>query len=79
MYRTYFYSPDATILFADIAGFTAWSSIREAIQVFKLLEALFAAFDEAAVRHGVFKVETVGDCYGKWTLRLVDAPCKNSF
>lgn len=44
-------------------GFTAWSSIREPSHVFKLLESIFHAFDEIAQKHGVFKVETVGDCY----------------
>jgi class 3 adenylate cyclase len=55
--------PEATVMFADIAGFTAWSSIREPTQVFELLEAIFQSFDTIANRRGVFKVETVGDCY----------------
>jgi len=55
--------PEATVMFADIAGFTAWSSIREPTQVFQLLESIFQAFDEEARKAGVFKVETVGDCY----------------
>eukprot|EP00977_Amphora_coffeiformis_P012581 scaffold3134_cov182-Amphora_coffeaeformis.AAC.18 len=55
--------PAATVMFADIAGFTAWSSIREADQVFSLLESIFQAFDAIAERDGVVKVETVGDCY----------------
>ena len=55
--------PEATILFGDIAGFTAWSSIREPSQVFMLLESIFQAFDNIAKSFGVFKVETVGDCY----------------
>jgi class 3 adenylate cyclase len=50
-------------MFADIAGFTAWSSVREPSQVFTLLEALYRSFDETAKRRRVFKVETVGDCY----------------
>lgn len=50
-------------MFADIAGFTAWSSEREPCQVFKLLETLYSAFDAIAKRLGVFKVETIGDCY----------------
>jgi class 3 adenylate cyclase len=50
-------------MFADIAGFTAWSSVREPSQVFTLLEALYRSFDEIAKRRRVFKVETVGDCY----------------
>jgi len=52
-----------TIMFADIVGFTAWSSAREPTQVFVLLETLYQAFDEIARRRAVFKVETIGDCY----------------
>ena len=37
--------PETTILFADIAGFTAWSSAREPSQVFTLLETVYRAFD----------------------------------
>mmetsp|Transcript_24964 Transcript_24964/g.58576 ORF Transcript_24964/g.58576 Transcript_24964/m.58576 type:complete len:1202 (+) Transcript_24964:64-3669(+) len=54
---------DTTVLFADIAGFTAWSSVREPTQVFTLLETVYGAFDRIASRRGVFKVETIGDCY----------------
>jgi hypothetical protein len=55
--------PNTTVMFADIAGFTAWSSVREPSQVFTLLETLYHAFDLIAKRRKVFKVETVGDCY----------------
>jgi class 3 adenylate cyclase len=55
--------PDTTIMFADIKGFTAWSSSREPYQVFLLLETIYGAFDAIAKRRQVFKVETVGDCY----------------
>ena len=44
-------------------GFTAWSSVREPGQVFRLLETVYHSFDEIARRRRVFKVETVGDCY----------------
>jgi hypothetical protein len=54
--------PHTTIMFADIAGFTAWSSEREPSQVFKLLESLYKSFDGVAHKLGVFKVETIGDC-----------------
>eukprot|EP00523_Entomoneis_sp_CCMP467_P017961 CAMPEP_0168810014 /NCGR_PEP_ID=MMETSP0726-20121227/3381_1 /TAXON_ID=265536 /ORGANISM="Amphiprora sp., Strain CCMP467" /LENGTH=1234 /DNA_ID=CAMNT_0008862013 /DNA_START=54 /DNA_END=3758 /DNA_ORIENTATION=+ len=54
---------ETTVLFADIAGFTAWSSLREPAQVFSLLEALYGAFDQIAHARGVFKVETIGDSY----------------
>jgi Adenylate and Guanylate cyclase catalytic domain len=54
---------DTSVLFADIAGFTAWSSTREPSQVFLLLETLYISFDEIASRYRVYKIETVGDCY----------------
>eukprot|EP00980_Cylindrotheca_fusiformis_P023267 scaffold10305_cov123-Cylindrotheca_fusiformis.AAC.2 len=55
--------PSVTVVFADLVGFTAWSSAREPHHVFILLETIYGAFDRLAYRHGVFKVETVGDCY----------------
>ena len=55
--------PETTIMFADIAGFTAWSSEREPSEVFHLLESVYAEFDSAARQLGVFKLETIGDCY----------------
>jgi class 3 adenylate cyclase len=55
--------PEVTVMFADIGGFTAWSSEREPTQVFKLLETIYHAFDKIAKKRKVFKVETIGDCY----------------
>lgn len=54
---------NCTVLFADIAGFTAWSSEREPEQVFTLLQTFFQKFDHLARKRSVFKVETIGDCY----------------
>jgi len=54
---------NCTVLFADIVGFTSWSSERSPGQVFVLLENIYGAFDRIADRRGVFKVETIGDCY----------------
>jgi len=50
-------------MFADLAGFTKWSSTRTPVEVFELLEALYSAFDSLARSRRVFKVETIGDCY----------------
>jgi hypothetical protein len=55
--------PNCTVLFADISGFTAWSSSREPTQVFILLQTVYQAFDAIAKRRRVFKVETIGDSY----------------
>lgn len=57
------YFPLVSIVFADISGFTAWSSEREPSQVFELLETVYQAFDKFVKRIGIFKVETTGDCY----------------
>jgi class 3 adenylate cyclase len=63
--------PEATVLFADLVGFTAWSASRSMPHdVFCLLETLYAAFDKLASQHDIFKVETIGDCY----LAMAGAP-----
>jgi len=54
---------ETTVIFADIVGFTAWSSVREPTQIFLLLETIYNAFDVLAKRRRVYKVETIGDCY----------------
>jgi class 3 adenylate cyclase len=60
-----------TVLFADIAGFTNWSSGRPPVEVFDLLETLYADFDASARERGVFKVETIGDWYKLLSLYLI--------
>ena len=52
---------NCSVYFADLAGFTKWSSTREPIEVFELLEALYGSFDRVATKRSVFKVETIGD------------------
>jgi hypothetical protein len=62
--------PEATIMFGDLVGFTAWSSMREPCQVFMLLEGLYSTFDEIALRRKVFKVET-GKLVLSWVLPFI--------
>ena len=52
-----------TIMYADIVGFTAWSSTRSPIEVVEMLSELFTKFDEMCLEHDVYKVHTIGDCY----------------
>ena len=54
---------DVTILYADIVGFTAWSSGKSPIEVVQMLSNLFTEFDKKCVDLGVYKVHTIGDCY----------------
>ena len=54
---------ECTVLFADLCEFTTWSATVPPARVFVLLEAIFNAFDQLAAELGIFKLETVGDCY----------------
>ncbi|CAG9312880.1 unnamed protein product [Blepharisma stoltei] len=54
---------DVTLLFADIVGFTAWSSNKRPKQIVKMLSELFTQFDKKCVELSVYKVHTIGDCY----------------
>jgi class 3 adenylate cyclase/CHASE3 domain sensor protein len=55
--------PEATILFADLAGFTALSSTMVAVEIVEMLDLLFSRFDALAVRFGLEKIKTIGDGY----------------
>ncbi|KAG2490282.1 hypothetical protein HYH03_011234 [Edaphochlamys debaryana] len=55
--------PQVTILFADIQGFTPMCKQLPAAVVMKFLNDLFVRFDSLLDVHGVYKVETIGDCY----------------
>jgi adenylate cyclase len=55
--------PAVTVVFADVAGFTALARRAEAGEVIRILDAVFTAFDELAERHGLEKIKTIGDAY----------------
>ena len=52
-----------TVLFADIAGFTAFAADRNAAEVVEVLGGLFSRFDALCAAHGVEKLKTIGDGY----------------
>ena len=52
-----------TILFADIMDFTVVCQLLTPPQIVLLMGDIFSQFDEAAKSRGVYRVETVGDCY----------------
>ncbi|CAD8134023.1 unnamed protein product [Paramecium octaurelia] len=54
---------NATVLFADIAGFTKYSSSVEPETVVEMLRNLFQTFDEFCQMTQVYKLFTIGDCY----------------
>lgn len=55
--------PETTVLFADVAGFTPWTTRTDPDRVIGLLDDLFTRFDEVAAAHGIEKLKTMGDAY----------------
>ncbi|MDT5064591.1 MAG: adenylate cyclase [Mycobacterium sp.] len=54
---------DASILFADIAGYTKRASDTAPTELVRFLDALYTDLDALVDRHGLEKVKTSGDSY----------------
>ena len=52
-----------TVVFADLIGFTDLSARSTPSEIVGMLNKLYSQYDEIAQRHGLFKVEMVGDEY----------------
>lgn len=50
-----------TIFFSDIVGYTNISSAMPPEKVMDMLDRLYQKFDNLTRKHGLFKVETIGD------------------
>lgn len=66
--------PQATVLFADIAGFTPWARQTDPARVVALLDDLFTRIDAVMEAAGLEKIKTVGDAY----MAVAGAPQPNS-
>jgi len=55
--------PEATVLFADIEGFTPRSAALEPERVVALLDEVFSDFDRLVEERGLEKIKTIGDAY----------------
>jgi class 3 adenylate cyclase len=55
--------PEATVLFADLVGFTQLSSQISATELVVLLNLMFSMFDQLTEQHGAEKIKTIGDAY----------------
>jgi adenylate cyclase len=53
----------ATVLFADIVGFTPLAQALPPADTVVLLDRVFAAWDRLVDRYGVEKIKTIGDAY----------------
>ncbi|HEX4514275.1 MAG TPA: adenylate/guanylate cyclase domain-containing protein, partial [Polyangiaceae bacterium] len=49
-----------TVAFADIVGFTELSARSSPIEVVRMLNEIFSAFDALAEKHGLEKIKTIG-------------------
>mmetsp|Transcript_7420 Transcript_7420/g.15293 ORF Transcript_7420/g.15293 Transcript_7420/m.15293 type:complete len:681 (+) Transcript_7420:230-2272(+) len=54
---------NVVILFTDIVGFSKMSLDMKPIEVVDMLQNLFCRFDNLCDKHGVQKLETIGDAY----------------
>lgn len=54
---------DVTVLFADLSGFTAFSTSVSPRSLVRILNRVFSAFDDIAEQQGVEKIKTIGDAY----------------
>jgi class 3 adenylate cyclase len=54
---------DASVVFADLVGFTHIGSRLSPATLVSVLSELFARLDELAVHHGLEKIKTIGDGY----------------
>jgi class 3 adenylate cyclase len=54
---------DVTMIYADICGFTNWSSGKSPQEVVDMLSKMFASMDKLCEKYDVYKVCTIGDCY----------------
>lgn len=54
---------NVTVLFADIADFTAFSAKMSPQKLVTLLNQIFLLFDELVEKYGLEKIKTIGDAY----------------
>ena len=53
----------ASILFADVVGFTAMAASITPLRLVDLLNDIFQCFDDLVESYGLEKIKTIGDCY----------------
>ena len=56
-------SPEASVLFSDLVGFTELAQRLGAASTVSLLDQVVTEFDRLAAAHGVEKIKTIGDGY----------------
>lgn len=54
---------EVTVLFADISSFTKLSTEMVPVDIVRMLNEIFSAFDSIADSYGLEKIKTIGDAY----------------
>lgn len=54
---------EATVLFADLVGFTPLAAHVSPLELVGLLNEIFSEFDQLAYKYGLEKIKTIGDAY----------------
>ncbi len=54
---------EASVLFADIVGFTEFSNQKTPDELVSVLNIVFSKFDQLAQQYGLEKIKTIGDAY----------------
>ena len=57
------YYESASVLFADMVGFTALADRSSPADLVATLNEIFSEFDAISTRHGIEKIRTIGDAY----------------
>ena len=54
---------EVSVLFADLVGFTDFSSQKSPTELVEFLNLIFSKFDLLSQKHGLEKIKTIGDAY----------------
>ena len=54
---------EVSVLFADLVGFTNFSSQKSPTELVEILNLIFSKFDLLSQKHGLEKIKTIGDAY----------------
>jgi guanylate cyclase len=57
------YYESASVLFADVVGFTPMAAAMTPLRVVNLLNDVFQCFDDLVEKYDLEKIKTIGDCY----------------
>ncbi|MEZ5016127.1 MAG: adenylate/guanylate cyclase domain-containing protein [Flavipsychrobacter sp.] len=55
--------PEVSVLFADMVGFTKYTTESNPKHIVNMLNDIFTVFDEIVEKNGLEKIKTIGDCY----------------